>query len=141
MKIVIKRTSNEEIVRSLHKKTFPSDEFYESKKNVYWLAIAKYSTKEDEVVGFAVATELDHGILFLSRAGIIWKARGKGLQKRLIRVRTNYARKNNFKQAITYTSVDNISSFLNLLRCKFMPYIPEYCYAGVNVIYLMRDLG
>lgn len=127
-------------MRSLHKKIFPSDEFYESKKNVYWLAIAKYSTKEDEIVGFAVATELEYGILFLSRAGVIWKARGKGLQKRLIRVRLNYAKSHEFKQAITYTSIDNIASFVNLLKCKFKPYIPEYCYAGSNVNYLIREL-
>ena len=140
MKIVIKRTYNEETVRALNKKTFPSDGFYESKKNMYWLAIAKYSSKEDEVVGFAIATVVNHEILFLSRAGIIYKARGKGLQKRLIRVRINYAKKHGFKKAITYTSVDNITSFVNLFRCKFVPYLPEYCYAGTAVNYLIKYL-
>lgn len=140
MEIVIKRTHDEELIRQLHKETFPSDEFYESEKNIYWIAIAKYSTKEDEPVGFCIATELDHGIIFLSRAGIVYKVRGKGLQKRLINTRVNYARRNGFKQVITYTSIDNISSLVNLLKCKFKPYLPEYCYAGKYVNYLIKEI-
>lgn len=140
MNVVIKRTFDESLIKKLHKETFPADEFYESDKNIYWVAIAKYSSKPDEYVGFAIVTEIDNSFVFLSRAGVVWKARGKGLQKRLIRVRTNYARKMGYKKAITYTSIDNISSLINLLRCKFLPYIPEYAYAGKYVNYLMRKL-
>lgn len=140
MKIVIKRTNDEELIRALHKETFPSDEFYESKSNVYWIAVAKYSSKEDDIVGFAIATELEHGIIFLSRAGVVRRARGKGLQRRLIKARVNYAKRKGFKVVITYTTVQNIKSFVNLIKCKFTPYLPEYAYAGKYVNYLRRDL-
>lgn len=140
MDIIIKRTFDEELVRRLHKETFPADDFYESEKNIYWVAIAKYSSKPDEPVGFAIMTEIDKSIVFLSRAGVVWKARGKGLQKRLIRVRVNHAKKMGYKKAITYTAITNISSFVNLLKCKFKPYLPEYSYAGKFVNYLIKEL-
>lgn len=48
-------------------------------------------------------------------------ARGRGLQKRLIRARVAWARKLGAVSLETYASLDNRASLISLLKCGFVP--------------------
>lgn len=122
----LRRTADIDTVKDLHKQCFPEDEWYEHKGNVYWLL--KNSRKRP--IGFCVATDIGDGLIFLSRAGVIPEYQGRGLQKRMIKVRVRYAKNNGYDSLITYVTIDNIASAKNLLRCKFELYRPDWDYAG-----------
>lgn len=93
------------------------------------------------VVGFAclrvVATE---NVVYLSRAGVTPKHRGKGLQRRLIQARMVYARRKGWG-AITYTIRANPKSVNNLIACGFRYYEPQHAWAGREMLYWYRGKG
>lgn len=131
----VRLTENVDIVKELHAKTFPLDHFDQIKNSTYWLV-----WNNDRPVGFCSVRKLDQKILFLSRAGLLGCARGKGLHKRMIQVRVRWAIRQGYDKLITYTTIENIQSSSNLEKCGFRRYIPDYAYAGKNVLYYMRDL-
>ena len=131
----IRRTNNEFLVRALNAEIFPQDDFYEHEGNIFWIV-----KKGKEDVGFFQATDCGDGVMFLSRCGLLESARGQGLHKRMIRTRERYARKHGFESIITYTVRDNISSSVNILKCGYSLYIPEYQYVGDEVLYFKKDL-
>lgn len=135
-KFRITRTHNKGIVTDLDNKILPTDEFYDHKGNVYWLV----KNQKNKNVGFCMATNIGDKIVFLSRAGLLWEARGNGLHKRMIRVRLNWARKNGFNSVITYVAVDNVQSSRHLIKCGFELYLPEYSYAGKTYNYFLYPL-
>lgn len=61
---------------------------------------------------------------YLCRAGVLKAARGKGLQKRLIRVRERMARKLGFKRMTTYTHKTNKYSLANLTSLGYKKFKP-----------------
>ena len=133
--ITLRKTHDWFTIKALHDEIFPSDDFDENvERNAAWLI-----RNHTAVIGFCMARPLssDPATLFLSRAGLISKARGKGLQKRMIRVRVAYARKNGFKKVITYVHRDNIQSAVNLEKCRFRLYAPAEDWAGKNFLYFM----
>ena len=88
----------------------------------------------DITVGYATAREVPGVCLFLNSAGVRYHWRGQGLHKRLIKVRTKYAKRNGLV-AITYTSPDNIVSANNLISCGFKLYTPANEWVGPNFLY------
>jgi len=138
MNIQLRQTTDWFTIKSLHDDIFPSDNFDENiKRNTAWLA-----RNGKNVIGFCMSRPLsdDPGTLFLSRAGLISEARGKGLQRRMIKVRFAYAKKHGFKKVITYVHRDNIQSAVNLERCGFRLYAPAEEWAGKNFLYFMRSV-
>lgn len=136
-KIFIRRTNDKNLIVKLDSRIFPNDIFYEHENNHYWTV-----KKESKVIGFCMATVWEvNKALFLSRAGIIPSERGKGLQRRMIRVRENFARKNKIKDIITYVSKDNIPSFVNLIKSGYFVYEPQYLYAGSDNFYLIKRIN
>lgn len=79
-----------------------------------------------------------HGFVIFNRAWVDRKHRGKGIQKRLIKIRLKSAAKYG-STTITYTTMDNYPSANNLIACGFRLYFPEYAYAGKNVLYFRKD--
>ena len=88
----------------------------------WWIAIDEHGVPQ----GFASV----HGgqqfsdCAYLSRAGVMPEAWGKGLQRRLIRARVAYARKAGFRWAITDTTC-NPRSANNLIACGFRTWAPH----------------
>lgn len=79
------------------------------------------------------------GVCIFVRAWVYKKYRGRGLQRRMITVRLNAARKQCYT-AITYTLANNIVSANNLIKKKFLLYEPAYKYSGKDVLYFKVDL-
>ena len=75
------------------------------------------------------------GVCIFVRAWVQKSWRGRGLQMKLIKARLKAAK--GFK-VITYTTVDNIPSANNLIKCGFTLYTPEYQYAGPNMLYFRK---
>lgn len=95
-----------------------------------------------EIVGYAGARAPAEwpGVYFLSRAGVLEEARGKGLQRRLVRARVARARRLGCHSCITYTSPDNAPSMRTLIACGFKPYVPEPAYVGASYVYWRKAL-
>ncbi len=88
------------------------------KSSTWWVA-----REGGHVVAYAGAELTDDGkYMFLSRAGVLPVARGRGLQKRLIDVRLKWARAQGATHAWTYTSWDNVVSQASLVKRGFVPY-------------------
>ncbi len=138
------RTSNFGLALSLDAILFP-DSFRELPEagNKYWLAW----NEEGEPVGYASARRLREEsreprwreTAFLSRVGVLASARKGGLQRRFIRARVRWARRHGLKRVVTYTAWGNVWSARALVREQFLPYSPDYHWAG-DVLYLEREL-
>lgn len=91
----------------------PSDEDFEQPQNATWGVL----DEAGELVGFATASACEDGSVMLSSAVVCQRARGLGLQRRLIRARVRWARKLGATRVWTYTSFDNVVSAANLNAC------------------------
>lgn len=93
------------------------------------------------VVGYACVRLVENeSLVYLSRAGVSLAHRGRGLQRRLIRVRLAYARKLG-RGAITYTVRANPRSINNLIACGFRYYEPAFAWATRDMLYWYRGKG
>lgn len=79
-----------------------------------------------DVVGFAglYRSSIRRGTAYLCRCGVLTAHQGHGLQKRLIRVRLQWLRRNKFRSVVTDTAGDNPASANSLLACGFRMYVP-----------------
>lgn len=76
---------------------------------------------------------------YLSRAGVLWGHRGKGLQKRLIRVRIARARHLGWQWLLSDTS-ENPASANSLIACGFKMYEPAQPYGLKTSVYWRRRI-
>jgi hypothetical protein len=99
-----------------------------------------------ELVAFAGACLMDKGrALQLVRAGVDERARGKGLQRRLIGVRERWGRRMKARQSVAYTATWNTRSANNLIRMGYTLYHPRKRRCGYGAdkrdyIYFRRPL-
>lgn len=132
----IKQTKNIALVQELHSRLFPDDSWV-GDHHTFWIA----TDMSGVPVGFASAVhreDLDY--VFLSRAGVDKSASGQGLQRRLIRARIAWAKKRGVSKIITYTSLKNYPSIINLLACGFRFDKPKAEYVGSDVHYFKMEL-
>jgi len=123
-----------EIIKDLDKKIMPDDYRVNIEGGDWWITYYK-----GEPVAFAgVAIVVDVGYGFLRRAGVLEAHRGKGLQKRLIKVRLNHLKKRKIAIALTYTVLDNPASANSLISLGFKLYVPSELYVGPNVLYFKK---
>lgn len=76
---------------------------------------------------------------YLCRAGVMPSMQGKGLQKRLIRVREKYARKLKWRWLISDTT-DNPASANSLISCGFKMFTPTKPWGFDNACYWRKRL-
>lgn len=79
-------------------------------------------------------------VMFLSRAGVLPEYRGRGLQRRLIRRRLQFARAAGGVLAVTYTAPGNPASGNSLIGAGFRLYEPRTHWAGREFIYWRKAL-
>jgi len=146
MDIVIKRVATPDnisdnifsILHTLDTKCFVGETPYPKVGSYWWLAYV-----DDEPIAFAGMTVYDYikkPAAFLSRAGVLPKARGNGIQKRLIRARERAAKKIGQSRIITYTSYDNLISANNLIKCGYTLYLPDHWWGIKNGLYFEKLL-
>lgn len=133
--IRIKRTQDIVTVFRLHWELFPGDLWEYNGETACWLMY-----DDDEPIGFATADLIDGDTVFLSRAGVVPGSQGNGLQKKLIRVREKWAKKQGASFLITYTTLQNYPTLINLLRTGYKFYSPEYPWVGNDVHYYIKEL-
>jgi ribosomal protein S18 acetylase RimI-like enzyme len=63
-------------------------------------------------------------VAYLSRAGVMPGSQGRGFQRKMIKKRLEYARKNDVDRIVTDTVVSNIASNNNLMKMGFRMYNP-----------------
>jgi len=128
----IRRTDDIDEIRALYNECLPPDS-WEHDEHEHWLV---HNTEWDVNIGFCSAIywpELDS--VFLSAAGILQDWRGHGLQRRMIDVRTRWARQQGARYVVTYTAPNNFASLYILMRKGFN----VECYKGWNVFALSLD--
>lgn len=117
-------------------------ETYETTKDLnqthLWLA-----SEDGSPIAFASLTEYPDqpDTAFLSLSGVIPSARGKGLQKKLIKKREALCKKLGKTRIISYASYDNIYSANNLIRCGYRLYQPEWEWAVKHAYYFQKKIG
>ncbi len=125
-----------EKAQELHTLAFPSDlwvgdEFPED-EHQYWLLHHK-----TRVVGFCSAVLWpERKAVFLSRAALIRRVQGLGLHKAMVRNRVEWAWNQGVDRVVTYTTLQNYPSLINLLDSGFRFYQPAEPWVGTRVHYL-----
>lgn len=130
------RVGDPRILHGLNYQLFPSEDEPEWDRCAWWAA-------GDPVVGFAGARLVagDKQTCFLERAGVHPIAQGKGLQRRLIRARLTWAKRQGCSCAITYCTADNVWSANNLWASGFRMYHPEWAWVGrQDILYFTKPL-
>lgn len=133
MQYQLRKSEDKKKVAAMHTLCMPWDEI--DTRGQCWLMYDEY----EEPVGFCSARQVNGNTVFLSRAGVQRRARGNGLQRRMINARVQWARSLGVDCVITYTVYDNHSSISNLLKSGFRFYNPSWRWAG-NVHYFRRDI-
>jgi GNAT superfamily N-acetyltransferase len=114
----LRRSEDIDEARQLHAQLFPSDEWV-GDDHEFWIAYDDIGTP----VGFCSAIHRPAtNVVFLSRAGVVREAQRVGLQRRMIRTRIAWAKRVGARGVITYVSLKNYSSLVNLLKCGFRFY-------------------
>jgi len=137
MAVKIRKTKNMNLIHLLDSQIF--DYAYDSPVSTegaeWWVA---FDGKKP--VAFAGVKVTSEKLAFLCRSGVLPEYRGKRLQVRLLRARLSWARKRGLSQAITYTVPDNPPSGNSLIKCGFKLYLPEWKWAGSDVLYWFKKL-
>lgn len=108
----------------------------ELKKHVWWLV----TEENDDPVAYC-GMSIHGTYAYYAKVGVVKRARGNGLQKKLSRVMENYARKNGVYEIVTYVLNTNIKSANNLIDLGYRVYIPQTPWVGWEYyIYLRKEL-
>ena len=139
MKYRIQRQETPLAVLALDEECFPSDHRPALENSLWWIV-----WRGHQPVGYAglrpCQWSQNKGLGFLSRAGVISKHRGRGLQRRLIRVREAEARALGLKEVITYVAHWNCPSLNSLVACGYRFYRPAHKWGGSASVYLRKRL-
>lgn len=105
----------------------------EFKPNRDWWVIVS----GNKIIAYCGCSFVDNICIFV-RAWVHIDYRGKGLQKKMIKLRLKSAY--DCYIAITYTTIDNYPSANSLISQGFKLFSPEYAYAGRNMLYFQKEL-
>lgn len=106
--------------------------------------VAWWIAEEDgHTVGYAAAKPCkgDPECLYLSRVGVVKAARGRGLQRRLIRARERWGRSQGAIFSVSDTNFDNVASTRSLIACGYRPFLPKDPWAGKYSTYWKREIA
>jgi GNAT superfamily N-acetyltransferase len=122
------QTTDLETVAALQRECFgPALKYVqdEGSHSVWWIGC-----DGETPVAFCGARIVDGHTMYLSLSGVLASARGKRLQRRMVRLRERWARSRGLRWAVTYTSPTNYPSANTLIRCGYKLYAPAYAWAG-----------
>lgn len=127
---------NYDILKRLQRECLPCDEIYDVSTGYWWIAYM-----DGTPIGFCGLKQLPQWPQtgYLCRAGVIPLFRGRGIQKRLIRVRMAYARRIGLENLVSDTH-QNPASANSLIACGFKTYEPMNPWAFEDSIYWIHKL-
>ena len=126
-------------VLPLDQECFPSDHRPVLENSLWW--VVWHGKEPVGYAGLRVCEGTQNaGLGFLSRAGVVAKHRGKGLQRRLIRAREAEARALGLKELVTYVAHWNCASINSLAACGYRHYRPATKWGGKEAVYLRKQL-
>lgn len=133
---MIRQTTDQALIKEMQATCLPGAPRYPFEDAYWWIA-----EEDGQVVGFAGYTPSQQwaSTVYLCRAGVIPVARGRGLQKRLIRARLKHAKKNGAKWAVTDTR-HNPASANSLIACGFRMYTPQHPWSFADAAYWIKTL-
>jgi GNAT superfamily N-acetyltransferase len=111
-----------DILMEMRLACFPWEDSYNERHGDWWIAY------DPMPVAFAAmqASVRTEGTGYLNLAGVLPHARGKGWQRRLLRVREREALRKGWTVLVTDTRPSNPHSMNNLIACGFRPYAPSF---------------
>jgi GNAT superfamily N-acetyltransferase len=111
---------NRALLHWLQLEALPGDIPIETEEGHWWIAY-----DDSNPIGFCSIKQSSRwsDTAYLCRAGVLRAHRGKGIQKKLIRTRVNYARREGFTWLITDTFY-NPASANSLIACGFKMFNP-----------------
>lgn len=124
-------------IRQLQLQTLPCDKPYNTAHGFWWIG---YENCEPIAFAGIVQSSQWIDVGYLCRAGVINSHRGKGLQKRLIRVRERKAREIGWRWLITETASFNVASSNNLLACGFKLFRPSNPWGFRDALYWRKAI-
>lgn len=126
-----------EIIKRLQRQVLPWDKVTDPTVGWWWLAI-----DGGVPVGFAGMVQSSRWMdaIYLCRAGVVAKARGQGLQGRLINVRQRLAKRMGKRWLITDTN-GNPASANTLINCGFKMYEPADPWAYKGACYWRKRIA
>jgi GNAT superfamily N-acetyltransferase len=136
-KVDTRKPDIQSLLLYLQKKCLPVDTPYDTSKGHWWIAY----TEEGKPVGFAglVRSLSWYDCGYLCRAGVLYEFRGKGIQKRMVKVRIAKAKKLGWNWAITDTTANPPSSN-SLINQGFKLYEPTKPWAYKHSLYWRKRL-
>lgn len=132
---VIRQLDDVDEAHELHALAFPGDEWV-GDEHTFWVALGANGP-----LGFASAVawaKEGAGSVFLSRAAVVKAHARLGLHKALIDARLLWAWREGADRCVTYTTMRNYASMVNLLHSGFRFYTPKPKWAGNYVHYYER---
>lgn len=132
----IRKTRNTEVIARLDNKIFGKEYEEEPEGKHWWLAYV-----DGRIAGYAglrIYREGSKKVGYLCRAGVLKEFRGQGIQKALIKVRDQEARRHKVDICITYVANWNHASANNLIRCGYELYEPEHKYGLKDALYFWK---
>lgn len=104
----------------------------------WWVALER-----DQVVGYAAARPSSRwaDVVYLLRVGVARSHRGRGLQKRLLKVREAWGRRWGAVWAYTDTAFDNVASTNSLISAGYRAFIPRNPWKVPHATYWRKRLA
>lgn len=121
----------------LHSACLPSDEYPDFSNGWWWIAYDEHGTPVAFAGLYPSVRWSKTG--YLCRAGVVEAARGKGIQKKLIKVRIRYAKKIGYDWLVSDTRRNPASSNA-LIACGFRLYEPKMPWGFRNSLYFRLKL-
>lgn len=127
-------------VLALDEICFPHDDRVNVIDSLWWIV-----WQGEEAVAYAglrpCQVEHNAGLGFLCRVGVVPEHRGRGLQKRLIRVREAAAKAIGLEELVSYCVPWNCASLNSLVACGYKFYRPATKWGGAGAVYLHKKLA
>lgn len=111
----------------------------EPEEGHWWFAFPLEGSKEPVAFGGIKQARLWQDAGYLNRSGVMLEHRGHGLQRRLLRAREAYSRRNDWNWCISDTT-ENIPSANNLIRAGYTLYTPQEPWGFKETLYWMKEL-
>ncbi len=141
LKVQVRRVDGEkekELLRALQKEILPEDTPDYTGSGWWWVA----RTDSGLPIGFCgIKPSIKWSdTMYLCRAGVLDAFQGKGLQKRLIRVRERFAKELGMNWLITDT-YHNPASSNSLISCGFKLFIPSDPWAAKGALHWRKRIS